>query len=183
MTTKKLASENPNLAFIVQLPENKLASQCGGRKNVLPETASLDGLPIATAFRARGEPQAVKDAHVYILYLPGHSVLQKTSDMSAEFDLELRIHLDVLRHNPNAKLLLVAELLPSPGTLDTKAEAAARSHDLLLMQLTNGGLCSLQQLQDIVNNTRDGKGGLHIAKYMPSRRMPVTVAQVMIKDG
>lgn len=95
---------------------------------------------------------------------------------------EMRTHLAVLRANSQAKLLLVAELLPDPDKVESKIEAAARSHDLFLMQLANGGLLDMAQLQELLSSVGDDSGHLFVVNQISSHKSPTVVLQVRTED-
>jgi hypothetical protein len=170
-TAHALIAQHPGLRFIVQ-------------------TADKDGSDIAkqlhprikVQFRARGESQLIKTAQVFVLYLPGASLYSSREDVLAEMAAEMRIHLAVLRANSHAKLLLVAELLPDPDKVESKIEAAARSHDLFLMQLANGGLLDMAQLQELLSSAGDDAGHLLVMNQISSCKGPTVVLQVRIED-
>jgi hypothetical protein len=137
---------------------------------------------IDVQFRAREEFQLIKTAQVYILYLPEASLYSSREVVLAEIAAEMRIHFGVLRANSHARLLLVAELLPDPGKAESKVEAAARSHDLFLMQLANGELFNMAQLQELLSNMGDETGKLFVVNQVFSRQGPTVVLQVKIED-
>ncbi|CAO2648467.1 Nn.00g077340.m01.CDS01 [Neocucurbitaria sp. VM-36] len=170
-TARALIAQQPSLRFIVQM-----ADKDG------PDLAKQLDPQINIHFRARGECQLIETAQVYVLYLPGASLYNSREVVLAEIAAEMRIHFGVLRINPQARLLLVAELLPDPGKTENKIEAAARSHDLFLMQLANGGLLDMAQLQELVWNVGDERGSLSIINQVYSHQGPTVVLQVRIKD-
>ena len=144
---------------------------------------TMYGPRIRVTYRSPGQPQGVRDAHTYILYLPEHSLSYATNDVASDICAELRIHLDMLRANPHAKLILVTEILPDPGTTEYAVEAAARSQDLFLMQTKNEGLFDIAQIRGFVASTRDMRGGLSIVNHVVSKEGPTLVAQIAVIDG
>ncbi|KAH8711851.1 hypothetical protein GQ44DRAFT_742827 [Phaeosphaeriaceae sp. PMI808] len=169
-TARTLLAQHPGLHFIIQMVEKdgpELWKQLDSRINV--------------QFRARREAQRLKAAQVFILYLAGASFCSSREDVLAEIIAEMRIHFGVLRANSEARLLLVAELLPDPNKAESQVEAAARSHDLFLMQLANGGLLDMAQLQELLLNV-DGEGGnFVVVNQVYSRQGPTVVLQVKIE--
>lgn len=92
---------------------------------------------------------------------------------------ELRSHLAVLRGNPAAAVVLVARLLPDPGTVELNVEVAARIRDLLLLQLANERGMEEQELEATVNSVEDGTGYLAVVSR---HRLPAsTIVALRIK--
>ncbi|KAH7396380.1 hypothetical protein BKA66DRAFT_566872 [Pyrenochaeta sp. MPI-SDFR-AT-0127] len=171
-TARTLLAQHPGLHFIIQMAEkdgSDVSKQLDSRINI--------------QFRARGESQRFKAAQVFILYLAGASLCSSREDVLAEIAAEMRVHFGVLRANSDAKLLLVAEVLPDPDKAESKIEAAARSHDLFLMQLANGGLLDMAQLQELLLNVDGDGGSFVVVNQVFSRQGPTVVLQVRIGDS
>jgi hypothetical protein len=116
-----------------------------------------------------GTPQIVHDAAVYILHLPpplpGIPIGSTTTQISAE----LRVHLDVLRSNRSATLILVARILPESGTVGPDVEALACLRDLSMLQLANLREMEMLELMNMLNSVSDGIGRLVLVNQ---RRSP-----------
>ena len=108
--------------------------------------------------------QAVKDAAVYILRLTTPS-----PSLPAQILAEMNAHIDVLRANALATLILAPPLLPEPGTVDLDVESTARLRDLSSLQLTNECGLELRELIEIVNSVHDSRGRLVVANKLRSR--------------
>lgn len=130
--------------------------------------------------RAWGSPQPERDANVYVLYLVDSSLALCNSNIVAEATAELRIHLDILRANTKARLVLISDLVPDPGTADRNVESAARTYDLFLMRMANGGLLDMPRLRELLATIKDDKGEPYSVNYVSFRHGPVTITQVTI---
>lgn len=135
-------------------------------------------------YREPGSQQKVVDAAVYILHLPsdatslasapGHECAQ-----AVRVRAELRAHVDVLRANPRATMLLLPSgVLPSPGAGDPGAEATARLRDLTLWQLANERELETAELLALVGGVRDGGGGLVVVGRLNSTRSAAAAFEV-----
>lgn len=157
-----------------------------GRYPHKPSTSSVDNQAdilarITIQHRARGVPQSVEDAAVYILRLPAASLSTPLSSLTAQITAELRAHFNLLRTNSNALLILVAQPQPEPGATDAKVEATARAHDLLFYQIANGQTLEMTQLLEIINNVRDGYGRLVVVNKLSSRSHLAVAFKVQVQ--
>ena len=119
--------------------------------------------------RAPGELQTVKDAVVYILHLPASSPAVLSQPLPASMLVELRAHLDVLRVNTAATLILMVHLLPEPGTVEPNVEAMARLRDLSRLQLANEREMEMGQTVEMVGSAHDSTGCLVVVNKLRSR--------------
>jgi hypothetical protein len=170
-TARALLAQHAGLGFIVQMTDRDGPNMV---QQVDPR--------ISVQYRARGESQFVKTAQVFVLYLPGASLHSSRDDVLAEMAGEMKVHFELLRVHSYAKLLLVAELLPGPDKAESKVEAAARSHDLFLMQLSNGGLLEMAELQELVSSVGDDTGRLVVVNQVCSRQGATVLLQVRIEE-
>lgn len=125
---------------------------------------------ITIQHRTPGAPQNVEDAAVYILHVPAPSLSTLSTSLAAQITAELRTHFKILRANSSVTLVLVARLLPEPGTTDADVEALARMHDLWLLQMTNSRAWETSQLLEFLDGVRDGAGRLVVVHKHSSRR-------------
>ena len=82
---------------------------------------------------------------------------------------ELSAHIGVLRASSRATLILIARLLPEPGTVDPNVEAIARVRDLSLLQMANEREIEMVELIDMLNGVRDSMGRLVVVNKLRSR--------------
>jgi hypothetical protein len=136
---------------------------------------------ITIQHRALGAPQDVDDAAVYILHLPAPSLSTPSTSLAARITAELRAHFNILRANSSATLMLLARLLPEPGTVDADVEAFARTHDLWLLQMANDRALETSQLLEILDAVRDGTGRLVVVNKLSSRRHFTVALEVQIR--
>ncbi|KAF2723081.1 hypothetical protein K431DRAFT_302017 [Polychaeton citri CBS 116435] len=154
-----LAETHPALHFIVQL--NEAASN--GNDIIGGGVTESSGQRITVQKRIPASVQSVKDAAVYILRLTTPS-----PDLPAYIVAELNAHLDVLRTNASATLILAPPLLPEAGTVDLDIEAMARTQDLCRLQLTGHCDLELSELIGIVSSVHDGSGRLIVVSKLRS---------------
>ncbi|KAL4968759.1 uncharacterized protein BDV14DRAFT_187543 [Aspergillus stella-maris] len=110
---------------------------------------------ITIQHRPPGTPQPITDATLYILHLPSALPTQPTTTLASRMSTELRAHLDILRSNPNATLILTPRLLPDPGAVNADIEASARLRDLVLFQLANEREIEMGDLMGVLNSVSD----------------------------
>ena len=136
---------------------------------------------ISIQHRTLGAPQNVEDAAVYILHLPAPSLSTLSTSLAAQITAELRAHFKILRVNSSVTLVLVARLLPEPGTVDADVEALARMHDLWLLQMTNNRALETSQLLELLDGVRDGTGRLVVVHKLSSRRHFTAALEVQFR--
>jgi hypothetical protein len=73
---------------------------------------------------------------------------------------ELYSHVNVLRVNSSALLIVAPMLLPEPGTVDLNLEIQARLRDLSHLQLNNEGALEVSELAGLVASVSDENGKL-----------------------
>lgn len=113
--------------------------------------------------------QTVHDAAVYILHMPSASPGVPAHSLLARTTSELRAHIGLLRTNSSARLVLIARLLPEPGTVDPYVETIARLRDLSLHQLANEREIEALEVIDMLNCVRDKTGRLMLVNKLRSR--------------
>ncbi|KAL4975326.1 histidine phosphatase superfamily [Aspergillus desertorum] len=104
--------------------------------------------------------QSITSATLYILHLPSSSPTIPFASLATRILAELRAHLNILRSNPSATLILTPRLLPEPLAVDTEVEASARLRDLTLLQLANEREIELAEWLNLLGSVSDNMGRL-----------------------
>ncbi|KAK5011228.1 hypothetical protein LTR28_004735 [Elasticomyces elasticus] len=145
-----LALAYPKLRFVVQ-----------GQHEILSASTSQlyqQSESVRTRITTQGHnvftPQHVKGPDVYLLRMITYE------SPAAEACTILHNHLDVLRANPNARLVLVVSILPTPGSIDANEEALLRVRDLTWMQVSNGRERELSDFMELFAMAGDREGRL-----------------------
>ena len=68
----------------------------------------------------------------------------------------LRAHVDVLRNNSEARLILTLPMSAVTRSMDPAARAAVSLSDLSLLQLTNGAPLNMGEIRDLLRSRSDG---------------------------
>ena len=89
--------------------------------------------------------------------------------LPAQILAELQAHVPVLRLNTSAVLVLLARLLPEPGTVDSHVESIVRLRNLALNQLANEQEIETLDVVEIINSVRDSIGRLVLVNKRRSR--------------
>lgn len=163
---------------------NSLAERCSTLRVVVQlDTATTNGHSEIDSSMSRGRAviqrrpqgtrQMVEDAAVCILKIEAPS-----TTIRARVTAELLAHLEVLRNNESAVLIVAAPLLPEPGTVSTSAEASARSSDLTTLQLSNSPQLELDRLIDIVENVPNARDSLKVVQRILFRNGMVAAIEV-----
>ncbi|KAL3439216.1 histidine phosphatase superfamily [Aspergillus tetrazonus] len=105
-------------------------------------------------------PQTITSANLYILNLPSPSPTIPFASLATHIVAELRSHLDILRSNPSATLILTPRPLPEPSAVHSEVEASARLRDLTLMQLANEREIELAEWINLLSSVSDSMGRL-----------------------
>ncbi len=121
--------------------------------------------------RITGRPQTVRNAGVYVVDLgsPSTTPTESLAALTARVTAELLAHLPILRDNRGATLVVAMRLLPDPGSVDVGVEAAARTRDLVLLQLANERDLEVSELVDLVQNVGDVSGRLAVVSRARGR--------------
>ena len=114
---------------------------------------------ISSQTRAPGSPQTVAGAAAYILNFEACPTQARLREWVLA---ELEVHLAVLRGNDSVMFLMTPHLIPETGSTHPDVEAAARAHDLLLMQVANEKDIGVSELNDLVGSVKDEAGCLVI---------------------
>ena len=122
--------------------------------------------------------QSVRNAAVYIVRLPPPSPILALSSITSRAATELSAHLDVLRANPDSRLLITAPIVPAPGTVDHDTETTARLRDLSLQQLTNERQAEAVEVVELLKCIRDSSGGLVLTNEIHSPTSPIFAFEV-----
>ncbi|KAL8243605.1 hypothetical protein R6Q59_009863 [Mikania micrantha] len=123
--------------------------------------------------RTQGMRQMVEDAAIYVLRFEAPS-----ANIRARVTAELLAHMDVLRNNESAVLIVAAPLLPEPGSVTISAEASARSFDLTTLQLSNSPQLELDRLVEIVKSVPNAQDGLKVVRRILYRNGLVAAIEV-----
>lgn len=124
--------------------------------------------------RTPGAAQRVHHAAIYILHVP--SLLSEIPGrlVSDKILAELRAHLGVLRSG-SSTMILIAQMLLEPGTVEQKVEFVERPRDLTFLQLANEHKVEMPELVNLVNSVKDGLGQLAVINSHRGSN-PVTIA-------
>lgn len=129
---------------------------------------------IAVQERTPGAVQRVHHAAIYILHLPSLLPEIPARSVSDRILAELRAHIGVLRSG-SATMILIAQVLPEPGTVEREVEFVARLRDLTFLQLANEHEIEMLELVNLVNSVKDGVGQLAVINRHRGSN-PVTIA-------
>lgn len=119
--------------------------------------------------RTPGTRQSISNAAVYIIHLPLPMPGVPSYILPAQILAELQAHVPVLRLNTSAVLVLLARLLPEPGTVDSHVESIVRLRNLALNQLANEQEIETLDVVEIINSVRDSIGRLVLVNKRRSR--------------
>ncbi|KAL4987681.1 hypothetical protein BDW68DRAFT_197225 [Aspergillus falconensis] len=125
-------------------------------------TPTLQNSNITIQHRPPTTPQPITSANLYILHLPSPSPTIPFASLATHILAELRAHLDILRSNPSAALILTPRLLPEPSAVYSEVEASARLRDLTLLQLANEREIELAEWMNLLDSVSDNMGRLYL---------------------
>ncbi|KAI9376382.1 hypothetical protein BJX61DRAFT_538913 [Aspergillus egyptiacus] len=176
-----LATLYPSIRYVVQMIPPTPPATLQQHQN----DPSLSNSNITLRPRAPQAPQPIPDAALYILNLPSTSPSQTSpsSSLSTHLTAELRAHLEILRTNPSASLILTPRVLPDPGSVNADAEGAARTRDLCLLQLANERELELAEITGVVAGVGDGLERLDVVNKMRSRESCAVLVEVKYRRG
>ncbi|KAI1421562.1 hypothetical protein F5Y12DRAFT_800873 [Xylaria sp. FL1777] len=185
-----LGRQSPTLQFIVQMHESTSTSSKFiefGRPRSVSEVGQNDLVDskISIQKRAPGSPQTVRDATVYLLRLLIGDLRQIScpGTDSSQIISELWAHLGILKTNRVATFVLVAQLLPEPGSISPDIEEAARLRDLWKMQLVDGHEIQLGELTEMIHSVNDGVGRLVVVNKVRPRSSATMVLEIKYQDS
>ncbi|KUI53801.1 hypothetical protein VP1G_01134 [Cytospora mali] len=151
-----LAERHPALRWVVQMSESAAA-----------DITSVGGLNprITVQIRTPQATQTLEEAAVYVL----RGTEPDYQSLANWVQIELQSHLNVLRANPNALLLLALQLRPDPGSVDPSVEAVACARDMTVVQLTGDTReMNLKELEELIACVRDSGGRLVVVNKLRS---------------
>lgn len=88
----------------------------------------------------------------------------------------LRNHLEALKANPQARLIIMDTVLPLPGSISTVEEALLRVRDLTMIQAFNSRERELGEFTDLFSEAGDQDGCLKLKNMI---KPPGSVMSVM----
>lgn len=168
-----LSKMHPSLRFVVQIVTT-LREETGPAASEHINNIDLDGR-IAVQRRMQAATQTIGNADAYILRL---TTPLTATPLPKQVLAELEAHLEVLRANKFATLILVLPFLPEPGTVGLDVEAVARLRDLGLLQLANQHEMEMGAILEVVNSVSDGGGRLEVVSKTVSSQGPLIVVGV-----
>ncbi|KAF2464733.1 uncharacterized protein BDR25DRAFT_296310 [Lindgomyces ingoldianus] len=147
-----LAEMHPSLQFIVQMIDP--AQDCN---------STIEGFSgrITVQRRLPAAVQEVTNAAVYILRLT-----TPFTPLPAQMLAELNAHLNVLRTNATATLILALPLLPEPRAVSADVEAKVRLRDLCRIQLADQREMEPGELLEAINSVSDNNGRLVVVSRL-----------------
>lgn len=163
--TKALVRMSLSLRVIVQTFES-MPSDIHRASSGWPALEESISNRIVVQRRKPTSPQSVRNAAVYILQ-PSLSPLNTDGWNSHELVTgELQSHLDVLRANQSALLILAPALLPEPGSVAVNVEVQARLRDFANLQFGNESALEVTELFKLVESVGDRHGRLIVTKRL-----------------
>lgn len=171
-----IAHRHPQLYFIIQLTtkvelayENKDDDDDAGLGHM-----TIQYLPPKSS-------QRMTDAWLYIVHLPTPSILATPADILSQATHMLWTHFSILRQNKYSRLVIVANGLVGSAKTNSKAEAAGRMCDVLLMQMTRDKhAITMDQMEQLVGDVRDASWRLVIWTKESSDTHPTVAFEVRL---
>lgn len=171
----EIARRHPQLYFVTQMPATDMETP----HEISENGFALDHMTIQHCVPMTA--QRMTDAALYIVHLPSPSILVTPSDILSQATQMLWIHFDILRQNRYSKLVLVANGLVGCAKANSKAEVAARTYDLLLMQMTmDNHAITMEKIEQLVNTVQDASSRLTICTKEISDSHPTVAFEVSI---
>ena len=149
------------------------------------EAAALEPIPSALASRVHTQAsdphgaQSFQGASAYIMQLASPTLTQPAREQFLDsIRRQLAAHLSILRHNPLARVVLIARVLPelANGTSEAasvakvSSESLASYRNLAFYQLTGGRDHERGDILDCVGSTADADGTLVVTNEILSSR-------------
>ena len=117
-------------------------------------------------------PQTLKGADVYLFRMILH-------DWPASDALRiLRNHLEALKANPRARLVVMDTVLPLPGSISVVEEALLRVRDLTMIQTFNSKERELGEFTELFAQAADEEGFLLLKKIVKPPGSAMSVMEV-----
>ncbi|KAH8698803.1 hypothetical protein BGW36DRAFT_293914 [Talaromyces proteolyticus] len=156
-----LANQYPRLRFTVQLSPMAIVSSSrhGHTASKFDNTRYPYPDPrITVQHRVPGTPQHIQDAAVYILNFPLPMLGVSSTSLATQIKAELNAHLNAIRVNHSAIMVLTAPVSLEPGLGSTEAATLARVRDLSLSQLGNERELEMSEVLNLLNGVSDSEG-------------------------
>ncbi|KND91132.1 hypothetical protein TOPH_04439 [Tolypocladium ophioglossoides CBS 100239] len=167
-TAKALCDRNSALCYVVQMREDvKLADSTFSAR----QTESRRNLKVQR--RAPRTAQTETSAAVYLLHMPDPFFCASSGAHADLCTAELRAHLDLLRVNGSATLILIADVLPESGSPGAPVEAVARLQDLLLLQMGHEVPFDTKRLMGLLESARQDADRITVVNRLSSPDHPV----------
>jgi len=163
-----LAEAFPKLRFVVMdLPDT--ISNAPNLLSAHPESISSR---ISTRSYDFFTPQLFKGADVYLLRM----ILHDWPHTDAL--LILKNHLEALKANPNARMVIMDTVLPLPGSISTVEEALLRVRDLTMIQSFNSKERELGEFTELFSQACDQEGSLVLRNIVKPPGSSMSVMEV-----
>ncbi|EED18975.1 conserved hypothetical protein [Talaromyces stipitatus ATCC 10500] len=153
-----LAKLYPMLHITVQL---RPTCSTSGKNRVTASNVDRMRPPRITILdRVPGSPQPIQDAAVYIINLPLPDPGMPPSPLAMQIRAEMMAHLNTLRTNRSATMVLVVPSLSDCGAESGKSVSLAGIRDFSLLQLANEREMRLTEIIDLLHKMSDSEGRL-----------------------
>lgn len=153
------AERYPSVHFIVQVDQQAHQMLEQGKAQRRGSSFGISDIDsrITLQTRSPGSLQTVKGAAAYVLNMASCSTKSK---LRSWILTELEAHLAMLRSNDSVMVLVAPHLIPEAGSTQADVEAAARAHNLFLLQFANEQETEVTELISLISTVRDEMGGL-----------------------
>lgn len=125
--------------------------------------------------RVIGSPQPIQDAAVYIINLPLPEPGMPPSPLATQIRAEMMAHLNTLRTNRSATMVLVVPSFSDCGAESSKSLSLAEIRDFSLLQLANEQEMRLPEIIDLLHKMSDSEGRLVLVNKVISAERYSTV--------
>ena len=98
---------------------------------------------------------------------------------AAEATTILKNHLEALKANPTARMIVMDTVLPVPGSIGTTEEALLRVRDLTMIQAFNSKERELGAFTELFANAGDGAGRLVLRNCVMESGSVMSVMEVV----
>ncbi|CZT15474.1 uncharacterized protein RCC_01330 [Ramularia collo-cygni] len=159
-TSASLAKMSPDTQIVVQTYETPSLDSC---MTTTSNPAEPSWRRIDRYMRQPNTPQQVKNATAYILQ---PEISRDELESLHLLACELKAHLDCLRINPTAFLIVAPRLLPQPGSVAVQVEAGARLRDFACVQLNNQCALEVDELAALIDSTANLYGRPVVITHM-----------------